>query len=107
MGNRPIGVIHGNTARDFQLIYEAGIEEGNRSEKDRAEFKDVLNWWRRTSLMRSKEILAISSVNRFRDTLKSGHNVQLLEPELIVEELRWVYSQLTKKNKPEEFKESD
>jgi len=58
-------------------------------------------------MMRAKEILAISSVNRFRDTLKSRHNVQLLEPELIVEELRWVYSQLTKKNKPEDFKVSD
>jgi len=46
MGNRPIGVIHGNTARDFQLIYEAGIEAGNGSEKDREEFRDFLNWWR-------------------------------------------------------------
>ena len=46
IGNRPIGVIHGNTAREFQLIYEAGIEAGNGSEKDREEFRDFLNWWR-------------------------------------------------------------
>jgi len=94
MGNRPVSVIHGNTARDFQRIYEAGVEAGNGTEKEREEFREMVDWWHETSTVRSKEILALSSVNNWRDTERSGHNIELIEPGLIVEEIKWVYSQL-------------
>ncbi|KFY38025.1 hypothetical protein V494_04540 [Pseudogymnoascus sp. VKM F-4513 (FW-928)] len=96
LGNRPISVIHGNTAQDFQRLYEAGIKAGNGSERERQEFRDTVAFWRETSTVRAKEILGLSSIHNFRDTLKSGHNIQLLEPELIVEELKWVYCHLTR-----------
>ncbi|KFY12367.1 hypothetical protein V492_03924 [Pseudogymnoascus sp. VKM F-4246] len=96
LGNRPISVIHGNTAQDFQRLYEAGIKAGNGSARERQEFRDTVEFWKETSTLRAKEILSLSSVHNFRDTLKSGHNIQLLEPELIVEELKWVYCHLTR-----------
>ena len=96
MGNRPISVIHGNTARDFQRVLEAGVEAGNGSEEDREEFKEMVEWWRESSLLRSREILSISRVGRWRHTERSGHNVQLIEPELIVEEVEWVWNKLIK-----------
>lgn len=96
LGNRPVSVIHANTARDFERLYEAGVKAGNGTEKDRREFRDVVEFWRETSTMRAKEILGISSVHNFRDATESGHNIQLLEPELIVDELKWVFSHLTK-----------
>lgn len=98
LGNRPVSVIHANTARDFQRLYEAGIEAGNGSESDRQEFRDIVEFWRETSTMRAKEILGLSSVHNFRDATDSGHNIQLLEPELIVDELKWVYNHLAKKD---------
>ncbi|KAH8811057.1 Alpha/Beta hydrolase protein [Xylogone sp. PMI_703] len=98
MQNRPISVIHANTARDFQRMYEAGVKAGNGSEKDREEFREIIEFWKATSTVRAKEILSLSSVHRFRDTSKSGHNVQLLEPELIVDEVKWVLSHLVKNN---------
>lgn len=98
LGNRPVSVIHANTARDFQRLYEAGVRAGNGSEKDREEFRALVEFWRETSTMRAKEILALSSVHNFQDTSNSGHNVQLLEPELIVNEIKWVYSHLVKRN---------
>ncbi|KFY93222.1 hypothetical protein V500_03835 [Pseudogymnoascus sp. VKM F-4518 (FW-2643)] len=97
LGNRPVSVIHANTARDFQRLYEAGIKAGNGSERDRQEFRDIVEFWRDTSAMRAKEILDLSSVHNFRDASNSGHNIQLLEPELIVEEVKWVYSHLAKR----------
>jgi hypothetical protein len=48
--------------------------------------------------MRAKEILGISSVHNFRDALNSGHNIQLLEPELIADEVKWVYGHLAKRS---------
>ncbi|OBT92930.1 hypothetical protein VE01_08926 [Pseudogymnoascus verrucosus] len=98
LGNRPVSVIHANTARDFQRLYEAGIEAGNGSESDRQEFRDIVEFWRETSTMRAKEILGLSSVHNFRDATDSGHNIQLLEPELIVDELKWVYNHPAKKD---------
>ncbi|KFX88347.1 hypothetical protein V490_07703 [Pseudogymnoascus sp. VKM F-3557] len=97
LGNRPVSVIHANTARDFQRLYEAGIKAGNGSESDRQEFRDIIEFWRETSTMRAKEILGISSVHNFRDALNCGHNIQLLEPELIVEEVKWVCDHLAKR----------
>lgn len=96
LGNRPVSVIHANTARDFQRIYDAGVEAGNESEVDRAQFREIIEFWKSTSLLRAKEVLSISSVHRLRNTLNSGHNVQLLEPDLIVEEIKWVLSHLGK-----------
>ncbi|OBT73529.1 hypothetical protein VF21_07236 [Pseudogymnoascus sp. 05NY08] len=96
LGNRPVSVIHANTARDFQRLYEAGVEAGNGSESDRQGFRDIVKFWRETSTMYAKEILGLSSVHNFRDATDSGHNIQLLDPELIVDELKWVYSHLPK-----------
>ena len=89
LGNRPVSVIHANTVRDFQRLYVAGVKAGNGSERDRQEFVDIVEFWRETSTMRAKEILELSSVHNFRDAPNSGHNIQLLEPELIVDELKW------------------
>lgn len=94
MGNKPVSVIHANTARDFQRIYDAGVEAGNGTEAEREEFRELVAFWKETSEVRAKEILAISSVHQYRSTVKSGHNVEFIEPELIVEEVKWVYSHL-------------
>ncbi|KAL3417329.1 alpha/beta hydrolase [Phlyctema vagabunda] len=96
LGDRPVSVIHANTARDFQRVYDAGVEAGNGSEMEREDCRDFIKDWQETSQMRAKEIMRLSRVHHFRQTLKSGHNVQFLEPELIVEEIQWVYNHLSK-----------
>lgn len=96
MGRHPVSVIHGNTASGFQRIYDAGVSTGNGTEAEREEFREVVEFWWKNSTVLAKEILALSSVNRFRSTEKTGHNLQLLELELIAKEVRWVYSHLVR-----------
>jgi len=36
LGNKPISVVKGNSAREFQQVYDAGVEAGNGTEEQRA-----------------------------------------------------------------------
>lgn len=95
LGNHPISVIHGlYTGRDLRLTLEAGIRRGNGTEKDREDSRNFCEEWEENSGTRMKEITKLSSdpmLRYYRDSTKSGHDVQLLEPELIVEEIKRVY----------------
>lgn len=95
LGKYAISVIHASwTARDFQRVYDGGVQRGNGTERDREEYRDLIADWDARSGPTMKLILGLSSdptLGVYRETMKSGHNVQLLEPEIIVEEIRRVY----------------
>jgi pimeloyl-ACP methyl ester carboxylesterase len=95
LGNHPVSVIHGRyTGQHFQNTYDAAIARGNGTEKDREEFRYLIKEWEENSGPRMKKILDLStdaSLGVYRETERSGHNVQLTEPELIVEEIKRVY----------------
>ncbi|KAG4428602.1 hypothetical protein IFR05_015913 [Cadophora sp. M221] len=96
LGNWPVSVIHANGARDFQTVYDAGVAAGNGTEEERRLFREFIADAVENGGKRAKKILELSSderLSRFRETKKSGHNVQMLEPELIAEEVRWVLEQ--------------
>jgi pimeloyl-ACP methyl ester carboxylesterase len=99
LGNRPISVIHANTARDFQRVYDAGVAMGNGSDEERVSYREFIAHWVENGGTRAKEILGLSSdssLHRYGETIKSGHNVQLLEPELIAKEIEWVWNHAVK-----------
>ncbi|KAG4411728.1 hypothetical protein IFR04_015139 [Cadophora malorum] len=99
LGKWPVSVIHANGARDFQMVYDAGVAAGNGTAQERALFRDFIADCTEHGAIRARKIMELSSdesLRRFRETKKSGHNVQLLEPELIDEEVRWVFGEAMK-----------
>jgi pimeloyl-ACP methyl ester carboxylesterase len=93
LGDRPISVIRANTPRDFQRLYDAGVAAGNGNEEDRAKSRDFLAKFTTDDQKNQEEILNLSTINHYvRAT--SGHNVQMAQPELIAEEVRWVWDRV-------------
>lgn len=90
LGDRPVSVLKGNCASDFQKLYDAGVAAGNGTEHDREVMRELVAGWNGRDLEMQKEQLGLSSKGRITCTEMSGHNIQLTEPELIVEEVKWV-----------------
>jgi pimeloyl-ACP methyl ester carboxylesterase len=92
--DRPISVIRANTPRDFQKLYDAGVALGNGSEEDRKKFRDFLVTFTEDDKKHQEEILTLSTVSHYvRAT--SGHNAQMVHPDLIAEEIRWVLDRVS------------
>jgi pimeloyl-ACP methyl ester carboxylesterase len=91
LGDRAISVIRGSTPRDFQRTYDVGVAAGNGTEEERRMFREYLETADEKDHAWQEEILRLSSFGRFVRTSTSGHNVQLVEPDLVAEEIRWVW----------------
>jgi pimeloyl-ACP methyl ester carboxylesterase len=89
LGNRPISVIRGNAPGDMQKLYEAGVAAGNGSEEDRSRFRDWIAGYLVEDVKNQEEILTLSTVTHYV-TAHCGHNVQMVLPELIADEVQWV-----------------
>jgi len=94
LGNHPVSVIRANTARDFQRLHDAGVAAGNGSEEDRALYRELMARWDKKDHASAEGILRLSSLGRYQYTSENGHNIQLTDPELIVEEIKWVLDNL-------------
>ncbi|RAL03483.1 alpha/beta fold hydrolase [Aspergillus ibericus CBS 121593] len=92
LGGRPVSVLRGNSKRDHELLYEAGVARGNGTEEQRRRFREYLERWEECEEEFQRELLNLSSVGRYSVTRRSGHNIQITEPELVAEEVRWVLS---------------
>ncbi|KAL5340209.1 Alpha/Beta hydrolase protein [Aspergillus crustosus] len=90
LGNRPLSVIRANTARDYQRVYQAGVEAGKGDEEQRRAFREVLGVWEEVDQMMQEEQLGLSGLSRFVRLEDCGHNVHLIRPDVIAGEVRWV-----------------
>jgi pimeloyl-ACP methyl ester carboxylesterase len=89
LGDRPISVIRANCPRDYERLYDAGVAAGNGTEEERAKTRDFIAQFTVEDQKNQEEILTLSTVSHYvRAT--SGHNVQMVQPDLIAEEVRWV-----------------
>lgn len=93
LGDRPVCVIKGNNKADFEKLLAAGLARGNGDRAKQKAFQDVLRTWDEKDESLQSEILSLSSCTRYIETKNSGHNVQLSEPNLIIESVRWLLSQ--------------
>lgn len=100
LGNKPVSVLKGNSLRDFQLMYEAGLEAGNGTEEERRKYEAWIEpksheerdeGWQRGNMRLSGNSRFVRTGGEW-----TGHNVQLSEPEVIVRELRWVLGEIGK-----------
>jgi pimeloyl-ACP methyl ester carboxylesterase len=90
LNGKPVSVLRGNSIRDHELLYKAGVAQGGGTEAQRAKFEGYLAQWEESEESFQRELLNLSSMARFSTTTRSGHNIQLTEPELVADEIRWV-----------------
>lgn len=94
MGNRPVSVIRCNSARDYERIYEKGVEAGNGTPQQQRAFRDLLDRWEAIDRELKEEQLQLSSTTHLVHLSDCGHNVHLIRPDIVADEIRWVLDQL-------------
>ncbi|KAL5041482.1 hypothetical protein BDW71DRAFT_167400 [Aspergillus fruticulosus] len=90
LGNRPLSVIRANTASDYRAVYEKGVAAGNGTEEQRAAFRSLLDRWEGVDKELQEEQLQLSSNTHFVRLKECGHNVHLVRPDIITQEVGWV-----------------
>lgn len=93
MGDRPMSVIRCNGARDYERIYEKGVEVGNGSVQQRQAFRELLDRWGSLDQELKEEQLQLSSNSKMVHLPDCGHNVHLIRPDVVAEQIEWVLEQ--------------
>lgn len=94
MGERPLSVIWCNGARDYERIYQKGVEVGNGTLEQRKAFRELLDRWEEIDKGLKEEQLLLSLNTHFVLLPGCGHNVHLIRPDILAEEIQWVLGQL-------------
>jgi pimeloyl-ACP methyl ester carboxylesterase len=82
------------TGLHFQRTLDEAVRRGNGTREERADYQAFVDDWIANGPGRMREIICLSSqasLRFFRMSKKSGHNVQMIEPGLIVEEIKRVW----------------
>jgi len=88
--DRPLSVIKCQSFRDYEKMYEAGVLAGNGTAEQRQSFRDLLDKWDFWSGELQREQLQLSSNARWVEISGCGHNINILRPDVIVQEIQWV-----------------
>lgn len=89
LGNRRLSVIKCQSFLDYEKMYEAGVEAGNGTREQRQAFRGLLDKWDTWSEELQREQLQLSSNARWIEVSRCGHNINLLRPDVIVQEIQW------------------
>ncbi|KAN0114564.1 alpha/beta-hydrolase [Hyaloscypha variabilis] len=93
LGNHPVSVLRADSKIEHQRSYDAGVARGNGTEEERASYRDLIAHWEEQDIPVQQEMLKLSTVGRFRTVPGSGHCIQMINPEAVVEEVKWVLDQ--------------
>lgn len=94
LGSRPVSVICCNGSRDYERIYQRGVEAGNGTVEQQKEFRALLDRWPIIDRDLKEEQLKLSSTTHLVDLPDCGHNVHILRPDVVAEEIDWVLKHL-------------
>lgn len=98
LGDKPLSVIKCHSFRDYEKMYEAGVEAGNGTAEQRQAFRDLLDKWDSCSEELQREQLQLSSNARWVEVSGCGHNINILRPDVVVQETEWVLVRSTYKD---------
>jgi pimeloyl-ACP methyl ester carboxylesterase len=90
LGDKPLSVIKCQSFRDYEKMYEAGVEARNGTVEQRQAFRDLLDKWDSRSEELQREQLQLSSNVRWVEVSGCGHHVNILRPDVIAQEIQWV-----------------
>ncbi|RJE26163.1 Alpha beta hydrolase [Aspergillus sclerotialis] len=91
IGNKPVYVIGGTRSRDWSGLYKAGVAKGNGTEEQRSYVRDLIKTVDAKNEGLMKEFLKLSTKSELVFATESGHFVQLTQPEIVVDGVKWVY----------------
>lgn len=98
MGDKPLSVIRCNGARDYERIYQKGIEAGNGTLQQRLAFRGLLDRWDSIDQTLKEDQLQLSSNAHLVYQPDCGHNIHLVLPEVVAGEIQWILRQLQTRN---------
>ena len=90
LGDRPLSVIRCNSAMEYKRIYEKGVEVGNGTEEQRQAFRRLLDRWEEFEKEIKEEQIRLSSNTHLVHVPDCGHNVHLVRPDVVCDEIKWV-----------------
>lgn len=94
LGDKPIYVIAGMRSRDWSRLFKAGIEKGNGTEEQRSYVRELIRTADEKSAGLMKEHLKLSTKGKLVFAHESGHFVQLTQPDIVVDGVKWVLDEL-------------
>lgn len=96
LGSRPLSVVSCQSFKDYEKIYEAGVEAGNGTPEQQQKVRQWLDRWDGYVKELHGDLLQLSSLTRWIE-VDCGHNINLLRPDAIVQETRWVIQNMATK----------
>ena len=91
LGRGPVCMLRGGTDRDFEKMYQWGVEKGNGTVEQRKEYRAILDGWEEKDVAVLNDFFKLTAgKTRFMQAPRGGHNVQLTEPDVIFEAVKWV-----------------
>ncbi len=94
IGDKPVYVIGGTRSRDWTGLYKAGVAKGNGTEEQRSYVRELIMTIDAKNEDLMKEFLKLSSESELMFATESGHFVQLTQPEIVVDGVKWVLDNL-------------
>ncbi|OJJ45813.1 hypothetical protein ASPZODRAFT_133675 [Penicilliopsis zonata CBS 506.65] len=94
LGDKPLSLVVCDAAGDYRKVYEAGLQAGNGTHSQREKVRDMLDEWGRVDWKFKEKQLALSNRSRLVRLPDCGHNINLLRPEVVVQEILWVYREI-------------
>jgi len=94
LGDKPVYVIGGTRSRDWSGLYKVGVANGNGTEEQRSHVRELIETVDAKNEGLMKEFLKLSTKSELVFAAQSGHFVQMTEPEIVVDGVKWVLHNL-------------
>jgi pimeloyl-ACP methyl ester carboxylesterase len=90
VGDKPVYVIVGTRSRDWSGLYKAGVAKGNGTEEQRSYVRELIKTVDAKNEGLTREFLKLSTKSELVFATESGHFVQMTQPEIVVDGVKWV-----------------
>jgi pimeloyl-ACP methyl ester carboxylesterase len=94
LDTKPVYVIAGTRSRDWQNMYNNSVARGNGTEEKRAHVLEMIRTADEKNEGLMKNFLKLSTKNTLVFAHNSGHFVQLTEPDIVVDGVKWALENL-------------
>lgn len=94
LADKPVFVIGGVRSRDWSRMYEAGVKRGNGTDEQRNYSREMIETADEKHVGLMKEHLKLSTKGKLVFAHESGHFVQLTQPDVVIDGVKWVLDEL-------------
>lgn len=94
VGDKPVYIVGGTRSRDWTGLYKAGVAKGNGTEEQRSHVREMISTVDQKSKSLMEKFLKLSTRNKLVFATESGHFVQMTQPDIVVDGVKWVLDNL-------------